>query len=94
MHIDDSMTNMPTMVNSRTPALSEVQIMIIPSQTPILPLGISKWRRAVCDLCHFLSVLACSHSGQSSARISPRSGLFAVTLCVARGRNEPRPFTR
>jgi hypothetical protein len=34
MHIDDSMTNMPTMVNSRTPALSEVQIMIIPLSNP------------------------------------------------------------
>jgi hypothetical protein len=30
MQIDDSTTNMPTMVNSRTPALSEVQIMITP----------------------------------------------------------------
>jgi hypothetical protein len=30
MHIDDSTINMPTMVKSRTPALSEVQTMIIP----------------------------------------------------------------
>jgi hypothetical protein len=34
MHIDDSTINMLTMVNSRTPALSEVQIMIIPLSSP------------------------------------------------------------
>jgi len=30
MHIDDSTRNMPTMVYSSTPALFEVQIMMIP----------------------------------------------------------------
>jgi hypothetical protein len=34
MQIDDSTTNMPMTVNTRTPALSEVQIMIIPLSSP------------------------------------------------------------